>query len=289
MAMIRHSRSLRVSLLVLLLLLIAWPLLAQPFPATVNRRQAPEPSGTGELVFCVFGDCRPNGDSGRYRVTTSIMRAIALERPQFVLGLGDYIDGTQGLTETRQQWLRFFSALSPLQRPTPIPLALAIGNHDTGSPLFNEYFGRRYFSFDAGQAHFIVLDTEQPGQVGRITGTQWDWLNQDLAAAAKSPLIFVAMHQPLFPVSVHRGSSLDAYPPYRDRLHLLFARYKVSAVFTSHEHLYNHQERDGVHYFISGGGGAPLYAEPQNGGFYHYLLVKCTQDSYVVEVKRLDR
>jgi hypothetical protein len=276
-------------LLSLLLLLIALPLLAQPLPSALNQRQAPDPSVNSDLTFCVWGDCRPGGDYNRYRVTTSIMRAIVLERPQFVLGLGDYIDGARGLEATRQQWLRFFSAIVPLQKPTPIPLALAIGNHDSGSALFGQYFGRRYFSFDAGAAHFIILDSEQPGQVGRIAGTQWEWLKQDLTAAANAQLIFVAVHQPLFPVSVHRGSSLDAYPPYRDRLHLLFVQHKVSAVFAAHEHMYHHQQRDGVHYFISAGAGAPLYAQPKAGGFYHYLVVKCTDNNYVVEVKRLEQ
>lgn len=274
--------------LLLILLLLPTGLWAQSPPPTINKQKPAVAAARPGLLFCVFGDCRPNGDPSRLRLTYNVARAMAMEQPQFVLGTGDYIDGANSLAQTRQQWQRFFTSIVPLQRPTPIPLALAVGNHDAGSGVFASYFGRRYFSFDSGSAHLIVLDTEEGGHVGSIVGTQWDWLVADLAAAAQARLIFVALHEPLFPVSVHRGSSLDRYPQYRDRLHMLFARCKVSAVFCGHEHLYNHQERDGVHYFITAGGGAPLYTEKGAGGFYHYLSVLCTDESYTVQVKRLN-
>jgi len=39
----------------------------------------------------------------------------------------------------------------------------------------------------------------------------------------------------------------------------LFERYRVSAAFFGHDHNYQHYLKDGVNYFITGGGGAPLY------------------------------
>jgi len=39
----------------------------------------------------------------------------------------------------------------------------------------------------------------------------------------------------------------------------LFEKYKVTAGFFGHDHNYQHYLKDGVHYFITGGGGAPLY------------------------------
>src|SRR5262249_1765974 len=41
----------------------------------------------------------------------------------------------------------------------------------------------------------------------------------------------------------------------------LFERHRVRAVFAGHDHAYERMERNGVRYFVSGGGGAPLYAE----------------------------
>ena len=39
----------------------------------------------------------------------------------------------------------------------------------------------------------------------------------------------------------------------------LFERYKVHAVFCGHGHNYQHHLKNGVHYIVTGGGGAPLY------------------------------
>lgn len=264
---------------------------AKDWPSpTPPPAEAPAPLA-GARVFCVFGDTRPDGDPRRLNITRRVAAAMAAERPAFALGTGDYIDGARTTEAIRKQYEAFFQALSPLQRLGPVSLAAAPGNHDVSGgsgDLFTKLFGQRYYSFELGQAHLIVLDTEQPGAHGRIDGLQWDWLCRDLTRAQSSRLIFVVLHQPLFPVSVHRGSSLDKYPKYRDRLHLLFAQARVNAVFCGHEHLYNHQKRDGVNYFITAGAGAPLYASPARGGFYHYLRVSFTDTEYEVAPVRVD-
>lgn len=289
------TRFLALLALTIICLLPAWAQQPRPSPkpgvkARVETAPSQKPAAPEQHVFCVFGDSRPDRDPKRLLITSRVAGAMAAERPEFVLGTGDYVDGASTLEAARKQYDDFFRAIRPLQQYGPVPFAAAVGNHDLSggmAKLWAQLFGQRYYSFDIGKAHFIILDTQQPGQVGRIDGAQWEWLYRDLTAAQGAPLIFVVLHQPLFPVGVHRGSSLDEYPKYRDRLHMLFARAKVSAVFAGHEHLYNRQKRDGVNYFITAGGGAPLYASPSGGGFYHYLKVTFTDQSYSVEIKRL--
>ena len=249
----------------------------------------------GELTFAVFGDCRPGLNYERLDITRRIMRGIARRNPAFVIGTGDYIEGSTDQQVVRAQYARFFEALMPLKlggllHPEDnIPVALATGNHDirgsaANAEIFEDYFGGRQYSFDRANCHFIILDSEIPGQQGCIKGRQWQWLLKDIQAAQDAGFIFVALHRPLFPVDGHRGSSMDVDVPLRDRLHALFVKYRVSAVFVGHEHLYNHSRRDGVDYFITAGAGAPLYASPQNGGYYHHLVVTVTASDYQVEV-----
>lgn len=259
------------------------PVVAAPVEAQ------PEP---GARVFCVFGDTQPDHDPTHLNFTSRLASAMAAERPAVVLGCGDYVDGAPNYAAATQQFEDFFRAFRPLQKYGPVLFAAAVGNHDVSGGrgnLFTQIFGPRYYSFEIGRAHFVILDAEQPGQEEMITGKQWEWLCQDLWAARSAPLIFVVVHEPLFPVSVHRGSALDRYPKYRDRLHLLLAQMKVSAVFSGHEHLYRHQKRDGVNYFITGGGGGDLYASAANGGFHHYLRVAFTDTEFTVTVQRLSR
>ncbi|MGE5532216.1 MAG: metallophosphoesterase family protein [Bacteroidota bacterium] len=244
----------------------------------------------GARVFCVFSDTQTAGDPQRKQTVSRLAKAMAAERPEVVLAAGDLIDGSSTASGQLRQYYDFFQLIKPLQSLGPVSFAAAPGNHDTAGGMYSvwqQLFGRRYYSFNLGSAHFVILDSQQPGQYGRVEGAQWDWLCKDLTEAQGSSLIFVVIHQPLFPVSVHRGSSLDRYPKFRDRLHMLFVQAKVNAVFHGHEHLYDHQKRDGVNYFITGGGGGPLYASPAAGGFQHYLKVSFTDKEYEVTVKRL--
>jgi len=39
----------------------------------------------------------------------------------------------------------------------------------------------------------------------------------------------------------------------------MFEKYKVTAGLFGHDHNYQHYVKNGIHYFITGGGGAPLY------------------------------
>ena len=47
----------------------------------------------------------------------------------------------------------------------------------------------------------------------------------------------------------------------------LFEKYRLTAGFFGHDHNYQHFLKNGVHYVITGGGGAPLYdvAKPPAG------------------------
>jgi hypothetical protein len=42
--------------------------------------------------------------------------------------------------------------------------------------------------------------------------------------------------------------------------------------------MFSEQVADGIPYFVSAGGGAPLYAPPNQGGFYHYLVFTVQSD-----------
>lgn len=243
------------------------------------------------FTFAVFGDSRP-GREHYSQVMRKLAADMATQRPILVLGTGDYIEGSSKPDTLAYQWQGFFLAIAPLQAFGTIPVALAPGNHDILGSNYNhrvfcQYFDAGYYSFNRGACHFILLDTEEPGASGRIGSKQLAWLKQDLAANRSAALTFVALHQPLYPVSVHIGSSLDQHPEERDALHALFAREGVDCVFAGHEHLFSRKEKDGVDYVITAGGGAPLYAQASRGGYYHYLLVTVEGGSYRVQVRKL--
>jgi hypothetical protein len=101
--------------------------------------------------------------------------------------------------------------------------------------------------------------------------------------------VFVLVHQPPFSVGGHCGAALAEADWVG-----LFERHRVSAVFAGHDHAYERMERGGVRYFVSGGGGAPVYPERPDcatydraarrvyAGRHHYLRVRVIDDAVEV-------
>ncbi len=158
----------------------------------------------------------------------------------------------------------------------------ALGNHDYYyDPIEDEYYcdpyldvfhlpeqalyfgeNERYYSFDFGNAHFVILDTNPPlwRVQDWIVDDMADWLERDLAAD-DSFWTVVAMHHPWY-VSCDRWH----YEKVRDSLVPLFEEYDVDIVLTGHDHLYERTfpikddalstvEVGGVIYVTNGEGG----------------------------------
>ena len=237
----------------------ATPLAITPPAATPPPTPAP---GGPDFSFAVLGGCYPTEPRPVSPVLQRVADDLGQRAPEVVLGTGNYVAGSldPAVLERQYQWL--FWALRPLQATRVVPVAFAPGPRDARSGaaarLFASHFGGLYYSFDRALAHFIVLDTEIPGQEQQITGDQWWWLVSDLYQALGSRYIFVVMGRPLYPVAGGRSTSMDRYPRFRDSLHALFRDCRVSAVFCGGEALYDYQERDGVKYFTTGGAGDEL-------------------------------
>jgi hypothetical protein len=175
------------------------------------------------------------------------------------------------------------SSLSPEVEFYPAP-----GNHDVGGTvereLYKEEFniqGPLYSAREFRSVLFVVLSTEEPESATAIGGEQLLWLEETLSHSPTGR-IAVFMHHPLFPQGHYQNEGLAN----AQEIHALFVRYGVDVVFAAHEHQFFLNERDGVSYVISGGGGGPLYHE--NGGdFYHFLLAYPGEGILCLEVVTL--
>ena len=81
------------------------------------------------------------------------------------------------------------------------------------------------------------------------------WLEEDLRKSQGATFRFVmAHHPPMTAVPSRQGENqhIAALVPMWEKLH-------VTAALFGHDHNYQHYLQNGVHYIISGGGGAPLY------------------------------
>ncbi|UCC65115.1 MAG: phosphoesterase, partial [Anaerolineae bacterium] len=68
----------------------------------------------------------------------------------------------------------------------------------------------------------------------------------------------------------------------------LMQEYGVSHVFAGHIHAYAEETRDGIHYIITGGAGAPLYRRDHPQAFYHYVRVTVDGTEVSTQVIRIE-
>ena len=114
-----------------------------------------------------------------------------------------------------------------------------------------------------------------------------DWLKELLSQEARYKFVF--FHHPLFSSDPYYGGNESLAKLW----HRVFLEAGVTAVFCGHCHNYEHLVRDGLHYFVTGGGGAPLspLSDTRSEGsvlgienVLHYLRVSVSEGKVVVEM-----
>ncbi len=257
--------------------------LLQPAP-TASAAVTP-PADPDHFLFVVGGDNRSTGHGYPMPpVWATICREIGYIHPAFLLTTGDAIEGYGDTpAEANAEYDVFLQDVAL----TGVPVYCAPGNHEFSLdpallPVYQKRLGRLYGSFDYGHSHFIAVNSNPVGADGTVKGgsiddAEFQWLEADLEASKGAANTFVFLHHYVFgppdPDTPGVGSGFVDLAA-RDRFHALMVRYKVRAVFCGHNHIYWHKVVDGVDYFISGGGGAPLDASPENGGYLHYVTVQ---------------
>lgn len=238
-------------------------------------RTAPEP-GT-PFSFCLIGDTQSYHEG-----LQPLLDAMADHPCDFVLHVGDITDRGNLWGEWKASF--FDPGWGYLKNRAIWPV---YGNHD-GGPYFPALFDLRknyWYSFDWGDAHFIVLDSYGAGSGGRGRAEQLAWLANDLKAN-RQPWTFVALHVPM--VATRRSLKWfgeDDFLP-------LLERHGVDVVFSGHHPHYRRYDPLGSHgnnpilHITSGGGGGPV------GGFVpspllaqgvnvnHYCRIRVSRDRF---------
>ena len=210
------------------------------------------PAEAAPFQFVVYGDTRTRHDAHRAVIAGILKHA----EPDFIMHTGDLVaDGND-----TSQWPIFFDIERDLLRKAAFFPAL--GNHERNSRNYYGYMeARAYYSFEWANAHFTVInsDLENAAPTKAEKDAFWQeqtrWLERDLEGAQHAAFRFVfAHHPPMTAVKRRQGDN-----PHMSALLPMFEKYRVSAGFFGHDHNYQHYLKDGIHYFITGGGGAPLY------------------------------
>ena len=207
----------------------------------------------------------PDSQSGDYSQWEEIVKSSALRNPRTALyiSMGDLVDNG----EQAYQWRTWLNSIKPLS--ANVPLATTLGNHEMYTldwkmrepcaylnyfavpPNGNETFNRRYYSYDFGDVHYVVLDTmlyESNHEDNHDThhpdlyDVQVQWLRQDLAANTKKWTV-VLMHRDPFQYAFDRPGANRAIG-FDDEGVLfmpIFDEFNVDLVLSAHLHSYRNR------------------------------------------------
>src|SRR5712691_1633617 len=155
-----------------------------------------------------------------------------------------------------------------------------------------------WYSYTWGNAHILVLDTEQPFTAG---SPQYAFAQTDLAAHQSDRWRIVVMQRPPYSSTSANSSS----KPAQVSLVPLFQAQHVNLVLSGNSHNYERTKpmtngaaaAGGITYVVSGGGGngfnaftiaAPAYTAFREATFYEYLKVTVSATSLKVDAIRAD-
>ncbi len=254
----------------------------------IDQPEGPAPWSSLELnnAPCQFQFAIVTDRTGGHRpgVFEKGIRKLNLLQPEFVLSVGDLIEGyTEDTVELIRQWEEFDGFIEQLQAP----FFYVPGNHDITNPvmekLWQQRLGPTYYHFVYKDVLFLCLNSEETIQGagrGAIADEQYDWIRQTLADHADVKWTLLFMHQPLWVQDADPQRWFDVEQLLAGRQH---------TVFVGHRHHYVKYERNNNEYFMlaTTGGGSSLRG-PQMGEFDHVVWVTMTDEGPIIANLQLE-
>jgi hypothetical protein len=204
---------------------------------------------TKKMHFLVFGDSK-----GSIHFKGVLKRADSLQ-PEFCLTTADLVD-TGGGEKGKVDYSKLDKDGGWFMRK--YPMWPTVGNHEERGGTdaianYSNFFGmeKDKYSFDYGNAKFIALAWPKMEN----NPEELAWLEKELKSA-KGKHIFIFKHRPSYTLGAKPYDDVEGAETQTTKL---YDKYKVTAVFSGHDHIYYRTKRNSTNYIISAGAGAPIY------------------------------
>jgi len=199
------------------------------------------------------------------------VKKLNLLQPEFVISIGDLIEGyTNKADVLNRQWKEFDALVKQLE----MPFFYVVGNHDIGNAVmakkWEQRYGLRYYHFIYQDVLFLCLCTEDPPN-SHISDKQVAYAAKVLAENKKARWTCVFMHQPLWTypkASQVKSNWTKIEPLLKGRKHTVFA---------GHLHIYSkHVRNDSKYFVLATAGGMSALRGPKMGEMDHVVWVTMT-------------
>lgn len=211
----------------------------------------------------------PNQTEQGFGLFTDLFKKAKAEYPDaaFMMHVGDMIDDGN----LYSHWSAFFESMKDPSLAASTPIVPTVGNHEnigngveTYRQLFKtpengpEEFKGTVYSFDYGNAHFAVLNTETTIEGLEL---QADWLKENMAKSKKQWKIAVFHRAPYY--SNPQGGSENV----REIFTKAMDDADIDLAISGHDHAYvrtmplknGKKQDDGTTYLIAGSTGSKFY------------------------------
>lgn len=226
--------------------------------ARVEFDLEPLPAGEDRHAFLLLADIQTENDyeMSRFRAETipDLIRTRRRLEPieTFGVACGDIMFDR----------LDLFDEYRKAVAPVGIPFLQVVGNHDMdpdeavderSTRTFSKWFGPRYYSFDRGAVHYVVLDdvfSYGSGYLGYLDRDQLEWLARDLERVEAGRTVVVFLHIPA--TGSHHSREGREVPDAsrsltnRDVLDRLLEPFRAH-LLAGHMHENEHLFRSGMH------------------------------------------
>jgi 3',5'-cyclic AMP phosphodiesterase CpdA len=222
-------------------------------------------SSSSTITIVAFGDTKDG-----VNVLKNLIKDIDKQKYDFALYTGDSV---------RYGSFNLFKEFSGIMSGLKKPYVTVIGNHEyynDDGENYSKFYGKKNYSFIYKDLAVISFDDANPNS-WRI---DWKWLSNEVKKYndnSKVKTILLAIHIP--PIDPRPNGSHCLNPFYQNKLLSAIKGSKVRMIISGHIHLYWYGTWKGFNVLITGGAGAPLYAGPKNGGFYHYTIIEIAKNS----------
>ncbi len=272
----------------------------------------PESRQDEKFTFAVIGDLHSGEREGIFAIA---VEQLNLLRPEFVLSVGDLVDGgIEDTVELKNQFDHFDERAAKLKSP----FFHVVGNHDITNTVMQQYwekrYGKRYYHFVYNNVLFLVLDSEDYSEermreiyearakaievldgpnpelarqldyfkmperaTGEISDNQSSYFEKVIADHPNVRWTFLLMHKPVWKREAEGNLS---------RLEKALDKRKYT-VINGHFHDYSytlHNERDYIMVATTSGGQNPL----SETAFDHVTLITMDNDGPVIANLRMD-
>ena len=301
------NKSITASTAMVLLLVLLLTLATAP-QSLAKESPGDDRHGPDNFHFAVIGD---NSGGSRDGVLAAGVDALNLLRPEFVLGVGDLIEGyTDDEAELKRQWQTMDAVIGRLA----MPFFYVPGNHDVNfAPSEQLWFNRAdaersYTHFTYEDVLFLLISTEDPPKQevseeleekyallkqGKISGeeglaviaeleawagainisdAQVDYFKKVLADNPDVRWTFLFMHSPAW-MQEDPGNFAQIESLLADRPYTVFA---------GHTHAYDYTVRNGRDYITMATTGGLSPAGGSTGNMDHVAWVTMTSDEPVI-------